>query len=264
LHPLPKVTVVTVCYNPGELLEPTLKSVLSQDYPNLEYIVIDGGSTDGSVELIKQYADKLSYWVSEPDKGIYDAMNKAAAKATGTYINFMNAGDWFLQPETVKQMMEKAPATADMIYGSHEVRYPNFVKKKRSLPLTDMWKYSVYSHQSLFARTEHLQQQPFSTDYPICADHQFNLRQLARGRQFYDTGMYVCSFGAGGVSDVRMLQSYRETYQLAKQHQQGAQVHLFHRWHLLKYKLIGQVRTLLPASAFEQLMQLKNTLLPRT
>ena len=87
----PLITVVTICYNAVDTIEETIKSVIEQTYPNIEYIVIDGGSKDGTVDIIKKYQDKISYWVSEPDRGIYDAMNKGTMKANGRWINFMNS-----------------------------------------------------------------------------------------------------------------------------------------------------------------------------
>lgn len=89
------ITVITVTYNAEKYLEETILSVINQSYPNIEYLVIDGGSTDGTVDIIKKYKDKISYWVSEADSGIYDAMNKGILKANGEWINFMNAGDTF-------------------------------------------------------------------------------------------------------------------------------------------------------------------------
>ena len=91
----PLITIITVAYNAVKDIENTILSVLNQTYPNIEYIIIDGGSTDGTLDIIKKYEDKISYWVSEPDKGIYDAMNKGTLKATGVWLNFMNAGDTF-------------------------------------------------------------------------------------------------------------------------------------------------------------------------
>lgn len=92
----PKVSVVTICYNSVQFIEKTIQSVLSQTYPNIEYIVIDGGSTDGTKEIIEKYSSRISYWCSEKDRGIYDAMNKGIRKATGEWINFMNSGDCFV------------------------------------------------------------------------------------------------------------------------------------------------------------------------
>lgn len=108
-----KISVVTVCYNMAQYIETTIKSVLSQNYPNLEYIVIDGGSTDGTLQIIEKYKDRLAYYVSEPDNGMYDAINKGFSKATGDVIAWINADDvympWTLQ--TVNDVFTKYPDT---------------------------------------------------------------------------------------------------------------------------------------------------------
>lgn len=101
----PKISIVTPSYNQAEYLEQTIKSVIDQGYPNLEYIVIDGGSTDGSVEVIKKYADKLSYWVSEKDKGQYDAINKGFSHSTGEIMGWINSSDLHY-PWTLKFISE--------------------------------------------------------------------------------------------------------------------------------------------------------------
>jgi glycosyltransferase involved in cell wall biosynthesis len=92
----PKISIITASYNQGKFIEKTILSVLDQNYPNLEYIIIDGGSTDESVEVIKKYADRLAYWVSEKDNGQYDAINKGFAKSTGEILAFLNADDLYL------------------------------------------------------------------------------------------------------------------------------------------------------------------------
>lgn len=93
---LPKISVITASYNSAEFIERTIISVLSQNYPNLEYIIIDGGSTDGTVDIIKKYEDRLAYWYSESDNGQYDAINKGFKKATGDILAFLNADDIYL------------------------------------------------------------------------------------------------------------------------------------------------------------------------
>lgn len=116
----PTFSIITITYNAVRLVEQTLLNVLSQSYPNIEYIVIDGGSTDGTVDIIRRYESGLAYWVSEPDKGIYDAMNKGLQKATGDYVWFINAGDTLCSSDTVQSVvsrLQKRKALPDIIYG---------------------------------------------------------------------------------------------------------------------------------------------------
>ena len=96
------VTVVTVTYNAQDYLEKTIQSIISQSYSDIEYIIIDGGSTDGTLDIIKKYEKNITYWVSESDNGIYDAMNKGIKKASGEWINFMNAGDGFVDTNSIE------------------------------------------------------------------------------------------------------------------------------------------------------------------
>ena len=96
-----KISVITVVYNAKDTIERTIKSVIAQLYDNYEYIIIDGGSTDGTLDIIEKYRDKISYFISESDEGIYDAMNKGVLKATGDYVAFINADDWY-EPNAFK------------------------------------------------------------------------------------------------------------------------------------------------------------------
>ena len=115
----PLISVVTVSYNAVSTIEQTILSVINQTYPHIEYIIIDGGSTYGTVDIIKKYADKIAYWVSEPDKGIYDAMNKGIKVATGEWINFMNSGDCLYRNDTIEKILNKSSTTnnVSIIYG---------------------------------------------------------------------------------------------------------------------------------------------------
>ena len=99
----PKITLVTPCFNSAKYIEQTILSIIKQDYENLEYIIIDGGSTDGTVEIIQKYEDKIAYWVSEPDNGQSEAINKGIAKATGDIFNWVNADD-YLESNALSQV----------------------------------------------------------------------------------------------------------------------------------------------------------------
>ena len=103
----PLVTIITVVFNGEQLIEETVLSVLNQSYNNVEYIVIDGGSDDGTLKILSKYNDKIDYWLSEPDNGIYDAMNKGIALASGEWINFMNCGDRFASTDVLNFFLER-------------------------------------------------------------------------------------------------------------------------------------------------------------
>src|SRR5436190_1293824 len=131
----PKISIVTPSFNQAEFLEETMLSVLDQDYPNLEYIVIDGGSTDGSVEIIKKYADRLAYWVSESDQGQSEAINKGFARATGDVLAWLNSDDAYYPGSVayIANHFQNNPAD-DLIYGVH-----NDVNERGEVIRKGMW-----------------------------------------------------------------------------------------------------------------------------
>ncbi|WP_238946933.1 glycosyltransferase family 2 protein [Seongchinamella unica] len=145
----PVVTVVTVVFNNSAYIERTISSVLEQTYDNVEYIVIDGGSTDGTLEIIRQYDDKIDYWVSEPDRGLYDAMNKAISVASGQWLNFMNSGDVFVDQNALNRAMAFCGPGADVIYSDH-YRYNESVGITRKITCEAERLYLL--HQSLVYR----------------------------------------------------------------------------------------------------------------
>ena len=112
----PLVTVITVCYNAVSLIEKTIRSVLAQQYEHIEYVVVDGSSTDGTIEIIRKYEAHISHWITEQDEGIYDAMNKGVAMATGEWCIFLNAGDTFAADDVLNRVFQ-VPREADVIYG---------------------------------------------------------------------------------------------------------------------------------------------------
>ncbi len=169
-----KISVVTVCYNAADTIERTMLSVLGQTYPDIEYIIIDGGSTDGTVGLIQKYADRIAYWVSEPDKGIYDAMNKGIKVATGEWINFMNAGDWFYNDEVIQRVFSNdyLPGTL-VIYGKTKTHFrwgtyivtpPDIRTLRLRMPLC---------HQSTFVRLSEHKRRLYDLNCKIVADYNF-------------------------------------------------------------------------------------------
>ncbi len=147
-----KISVITVVYNDKEHIRETMESFFSQTWEEKEYIVIDGGSNDGTVDVIREYADQLAYWCSESDNGIYDAMNKGILHATGDWINFLNSGDLYASPASLKQAILKTPDIehADVIYGDSVERSDinGDVYKRATTDLSQMNNGPIYRHGS--------------------------------------------------------------------------------------------------------------------
>lgn len=203
----PLISVVTVIYNAKDSLEGTISSVIEQTYPRVEYIIIDGGSHDGTVELLREYANRVDYWVSEPDRGIYDAMNKGIAAANGEWILFINAGDEFYSPHTLELLSRDLSESADVVYGDVEIRYEDTRVVKRSGRITNLWRGMQFCHQSSAVRRELLVATPFNIDNPIAADLEWFIRAYDSGRPYrYHTGI-MSTVSAGGVSDANQLRS---------------------------------------------------------
>lgn len=173
----PKISIITVCFNSVNILEQTIMSVTNQLYDNIEYIIIDGGSKDGTVDIIKKHESKITYWVSEPDNGIYDAMNKGIKHATGEWINFMNAGDSFASFDIISTIFIKNYSilkNKSAIYGDSIVCIS--LGEKYSKCIKPFWKDESFipdkgfSHQSSFVRSDYAKLHPFDTSFKICAD----------------------------------------------------------------------------------------------
>lgn len=198
-----KVSVVTVVYNAVSIIEETIKSVLAQTYDNIEYIVIDGGSTDGTVDVIKKYGDRIQVFVSEPDKGIYEAMNKGIDKATGCWINFMNAGDHFYSPSSVADIFEVPESNYSeyaTVYGDAEYRLKSFSYVRQGYEC-DRDHFMPFSHQAAFARADIAKKNKFNLKYKIAADTEFFLRLNREGYQLKHVSVIVCSYDASvGIS----------------------------------------------------------------
>lgn len=208
------VTVVTVAFNAKEDLEKTIKSVRDQSYEKIEYIIIDGGSEDGTVELITQYADSVTYWVSEPDEGIYHAMNKAIDAASGAWINFMNAGDTFADTDVVEHFVRLAQPDSDICYGSRYVQEGDKRVLDKAAELESFYYDMPFGHQAAFVRCTVLRQYRFDLSYTLSADYDFFIRCYRDGCRFQNLDFPVCVFQAGGLSTTMRLKSLLETLKL--------------------------------------------------
>lgn len=194
-----KYSIITVNYNHIDGLLKTIKSVLAQTYKDYEYIVIDGGSTDGSAEVIKQYSDKITYWVSEPDLGIYNAMNKGIKQAKGEYLNFMNSGDCFYDETVLERMVPHL--NADIVSGKNIFSDGHLYGVwGDDVTLMDFFR-DTLPHQSTFIRRQLLEEHPYDETLRIVADWAFWIEALVfRNATFCNTNEIVCLFEGDGIS----------------------------------------------------------------
>jgi glycosyltransferase involved in cell wall biosynthesis len=175
------VSVVTVVRNDVSGLERTMDSVAAQDYAAVEYIVVDGASTDGTTDIVRRRAGELARWVSEPDGGIYQAMNKGARLTSGSYVCFLNAGDRFASAEAISQMF-LPPPTAELLWGDCIIEKARGEEYDcaRSV-LKTLHRQMTVSHQSLFVQRPALLARPFDESFTIAADYDFLCERLLAG-----------------------------------------------------------------------------------
>ena len=200
-----KVSIVTVVYNGAATLERTIQSVLGQDFPGIEYIIVDGGSSDGTLDIIRRYEDRLAYWISEKDKGIYDAMNKGISLCTGEWVGLINADDAYADG-AVRIAMEavEEPSGINIVHGDILINYPNGSSKvkhaKRSGFLLKYWE-MVLNHPSFFVRRSYYQGRPFDPAFRVSGDHHWTLRAWREDPgQFLYVPQVLAHFTAGGAS----------------------------------------------------------------
>ena len=169
----PKISIVTVCYNAVETIESTILSVINQTYENIEYIIIDGGSADGTVEIIRKYSNKISFWVSEPDNGIYDAMNKALDHVTGEWVNFMNSGDSFVNENVLQIVFGNGSnhEQAKVLYGKSIIEYRWGTYEVTPCKIDKITTGMIFVHQSSFVRSAYQKSHKFNLKYTIAADY---------------------------------------------------------------------------------------------
>ena len=218
----PLISIITVVYNGEQFLEGTIQSVIKQTYSNVEYIIIDGGSTDGTIDIIKRYEDYIDYWVSEPDKGIYDAMNKGVVSASGMWINFMNVGDCFCDDNILWSLFNtnKDFANIGVITGFVKIvdstyKWVGYRHPYKYLNNCDFIYENCIAHQATFTSINVFKCVGlFNTNYKIQGDYEFWLRVKKKRIPFLQLKKDIAFFMEDGISSTRseVLRSINEKY----------------------------------------------------
>lgn len=214
-----KISIITVCFNSAKTIEQTIKSVIKQDYPNIEYVIVDGGSTDGTLDIIRKYENYISYWISEPDEGIYDAMNKGIDRTTGDVVAFLNSDDWY-NDGAIRYVANNIMNTQAGIScyevnlcTGNEVRKRNLKIAERASNLRIVM---IYCHQAVFAERSLFEKYgKFDIRYKIAADYEWLLRMYNNGVSIKYENFVVANFREGGFSSAQVLKLQKESQSIA-------------------------------------------------
>jgi len=215
----PLVSIITVSLNSEEHIEQTIESVSGQSYDNIEYIVVDGGSEDSTVDILRKHQDRITCWISEPDNGIYDAMNKGIALCRGEMIGMINSDDWYL-PTAVEEIVKAATdhAKAGVFFGDLLVCYKDssYMETLKG-SLAGLTRDMTLNHPTVFVKRSSLGDKAFRTDLRIASDYELMLRLHRSGAVFHYVGKPIACYRTGGKSFDHRLR-YRELYAVRREY----------------------------------------------
>jgi len=240
-HLNPRFSVITVTYNAEKVLEDTIQSVISQTYHHVEYIIVDGASKDGTMAIVNRYRDRISQVVSEPDKGLYDAMNKGIALATGDYLCFLNAGDSFHEDDTLQKMVHSINANElpDVLYGQTVLvdTERHFLRMRRlSAPETLSWKSfkqgMLVCHQAFFAR--HTLVEPYDLQYRFSADFDWCIRIMKKARTLHNTHLTLVDYLEEGMTTQNRKKSLLERFRIMTRYYGLLSTLAYHAWFVVR------------------------------
>jgi glycosyltransferase involved in cell wall biosynthesis len=222
----PKFSIITVTYNARKVLENTIRSVISQTYRNIEYIIIDGASKDDTLSLIEKYHRYIHTLVSEPDGGLYEAMNKGIAYATGDYLCFLNAGDSFHKDDTLQQTVcsiSTIGCLPDVLYGETALvdKKRNFLRMRRlSAPEKLTWKSfkrgMLVCHQAFFAKRSLVD--PYDLHYRFSADFDWCIRIMKKSQYLHNTHLTLIDYLDEGITTQNRKASLKERFHIMTKH----------------------------------------------
>lgn len=254
-----KITVITVCFNAVQTIEQTILSVISQTYPHIEYIVVDGASTDGTLEIVEKYKERISCIISEPDKGVYDAMNKGIKLATGDWINFMNAGDCFHDSGVCQSVMDRIVGQPTIVYGSTFMKYYFGELIKKPFPIQELTWHMVFIHQSCFIQAAYQKAHLFNTCYKITSDYDLFHRAYRDEVAFCCLDLVISDYEASyGISSSNFLSFEKEMADINGIHRDpawGVRLYIRYCWDCIKQR----GKRLLPSAVVLKVKKWKNS-----
>jgi glycosyltransferase involved in cell wall biosynthesis len=243
-HVHPKFSIITVTYNAGAVLEDTIQSVITQTYRNVEYIIVDGGSKDHTLDIINRYREHIHTLVSEPDKGLYDAMNKGIRLATGDYLYFLNAGDELHEDDTLQLMVHSITGTElpDVLYGETAIvdEEGHFLRMRRlSAPENLNWKSfkdgMLVCHQAFFPRRELAE--PYDLRYRFSADFDWCIRIMKKSHTLHNTHLTLIDYLNEGMTTRNHRASLHERFRIMCRHYGYLSTLARHAWFALRLLL---------------------------
>ena len=241
-HLTPKFSVITVCYNAQATLEDTIQSVIAQTYHHVEYIIVDGASKDRTLSIINRYRDRITTVVSEPDKGLYDAMNKGLRLATGDYVCFLNAGDSFHEDDTLQQMvhsLRELTELPDVLYGETalvDAEGP-FVRMRRLQAPEHLTWHSfrqgmLVCHQAFFAKRTLAE--PYDLRYRFSADFDWCIRIMKKSKVLHNTHLTLIDYLEEGMTTRNHKASLHERFRIMTKHYGWLSTVAHHAWFVVR------------------------------
>lgn len=213
-----KVSVVTVTFNCQDVVESTVRSVINQDYGNVEYIVVDGGSKDGTLGILNRYRSKFAYFISEKDNGIFDAMNKAIIASTGDWILFLNAGDILASANVLSGIFSKPyGGRVGVVFGDVYFKRATGISLWKGKPFfleTGKVRSMGICHQAIFVRGGLAKSYLFDCKFKLAADYNMMMQIYKAGYEFFYTGVVVSIYDLTGVSTFQCVRQFKEIYEI--------------------------------------------------
>jgi len=214
----PLLSIITVVFNGAVHIERAFESVLIQDYANIEYIVVDGGSSDGTVEIIKGHENIIDFWISEPDNGIYDAMNKGVVISKGDLIGFLNSDDYY-EPGSIKEVITAylEAGCRGIYFGNSFVIQEDLGIRYLSVGKPSLWRGLGFKHQAMFVhRYVHQQHGLYNAAYRIAADYDFVMNAASKGVRLVHINKYLVNYSNTGVSGINRTETLSEIRMISR------------------------------------------------